>query len=232
MTKIILTRSIKDNQQLKPQLEQRGYEVFSLPLMAYQAQTSLPAVMLDYYKASNWLFFTSPRSVKYFEQWLDQQAITDLESKKIACIGQRTARCWRRSPINFIPRKPTKKNFIEEWQIVHGLDSPQTIFIPQSNLASLAFSKALVPKGHQIYEEVFYRNIQPKCETTGLQEFLAGAPWVEVLIASPSAWRRWRELVRQYNLNKTYFKYLVLGTTTQEIMQKDKVRTKLFSMKY
>ena len=188
--------------------EKKGFKSQFLLLSELLLRPLTPAVLTEL-SASEWLFFTSKTPVGLI---LSAQ----MEEKKIACIGQKTAEELRKHGLepDFIASHATKEAFIAEWSSRFGEGAK--IFYPMSDLA-----EPLSIKGCQISNVICYENRVILPALTELSVILSTQKIDAVYLTSPSAWHRFCEVYAKFNFP---LELIAIGKTTQAAIVKDGFR--------
>lgn len=155
--KIVLTRSKKQNRELRQKIESQGGEVLELPLI-HVSPFHHKEVLEDVFAelgSYEWFVFTSVNGVKYFfELFFDHfKDVRSIGGARIACVGTSTALQIRKIhlQVDYIPQKATAENLAKGLLKLETLDNLKILVIT-GNLNSDALVKILTESGNAIVD--------------------------------------------------------------------------------
>ncbi|HFI0394501.1 TPA: uroporphyrinogen-III synthase [Streptococcus suis] len=205
---IVVTRDGTIDLDLRAALENAGFQLATVPLIAFQAHP-LPQQVQQELEKADWLFCTSATAFECFLPHLPS-------SIQIASIGEQTSRSIREAgrSVTFESTSQYGKDFVAEW-IALGLER-QKILLPQSHLANPLIAEGLRQEGHSVLAWEMYDTVAHQAGQAQL------APYLELdrvlwTFASPSAWHSFTEVVKKFPASH---KIAVIGkTTAQAVME-------------
>ncbi|MBM7689248.1 hypothetical protein BCR24_10835 [Enterococcus ureilyticus] len=216
MKKILLTRLPQDNVDDCLYFQQKGFETVEIPLLELKRRVMGQSfeVMLE---QSEWVFLTSQHAAEFFFQQISKR---DVEQKKFAVIGEKTAQVLLANNVKlmFQAPRPTKKHLFEAWAACNR--EPTSILYPKSNLADNLGESELIAKGHQLFTPILYDNYVPQKNQQKLKTLLLADKITSVYLASPSLWQRFFAVFKNTTLKEMPMLYC-LGETTRQAILKD-----------
>lgn len=214
MKRIVFTREHPLQDELVERLNDAGYIVEHAPLIKCQVN-AIPNRAYQRIDENTWVFFTSQVAVDLFFE--EAKGYFDTKAFKIATIGPKTSETVQKwgFQVTFESDKFYAKDLVEDWTQVYT--SPETIFIPQSSLASKTLEKTLLEKGHDVLAWVMYETVHNEIGQQRVQQLNSDVSTIWTF-ASGSAWDSFYA-VRQ-ELPKTDL-IAVIGTTTQASVERD-----------
>lgn len=193
---------------------EKGVEVVAIPLNRTVLQ---PYQSLEY--DYDWIFFTSVNAVKYFDfAQLNPQA-------KILAIGNQTTKTLRKLgyPVDFQPKEGFSEGLVQEW--LGFVEPKQRVFWPHSFQARRVIYNALTRQGHDVLEQVIYRNDFFPEDQEKLRTLILNEKVDYVLFASPSAWISFSKTIRELPELPTDFwsrlKIVAIGPVTARVIEKE-----------
>lgn len=201
---IVVTRDGVIDMDLQAALENAGFQLVIVPLIAFQAHP-LPQQVQQELGNSDWLFCTSATAFECFLPYLSSAI-------QIASIGEQTSRSIREAgrSVTFESTSQYGKDFVEEW-LALGLER-QTILLPQSHLANPRIAERLRQEGHSVLAWEMYDTVAHQAGQAQLATYL-NIDRVIWTFASPSAWHSFTEVVKSL---PTSHKIAVIGRTTAQ----------------
>ncbi|HFI0638125.1 TPA: uroporphyrinogen-III synthase [Streptococcus suis] len=204
---IVITREGAIDLDLRAALENAGFQLATVPLIAFQAHP-LPQQVKQELEKADWLFCTSATAFECFMPYLPS-------SVQIASIGEQTSRTIRQAgrSVAFESTSQYGKDFVAEW-LVLGLER-QKILLPQSHLANPLIAERLRQEGHSVLAWEMYDTVAHQAGQAQL------APYLELdrvlwTFASPSAWHSFTEVVQKLPASH---KIAVIGKTTAQAVK-------------
>ncbi|HEM6265554.1 TPA: uroporphyrinogen-III synthase [Streptococcus suis] len=205
---IVITRDGAIDLDLHAALENAGFQLATIPLIAFQAHP-LPQQVQQELEKADWLFCTSATAFDCFLPYLPS-------SIQIASIGEQTSRSIREAgrSVAFESTSQYGKDFVAEW-LALGLER-QKILLPQSHLANPLIAERLRQEGHSVLAWEMYDTVAHKAGQAQLATYLE-LDRVLWTFASPSAWHSFTEVVQKLPVSH---KIAVIGkTTAQAVME-------------
>ncbi|HFI0423730.1 TPA: uroporphyrinogen-III synthase [Streptococcus suis] len=204
---IVITRDGAIDLDLRAALESAGFQLATVPLIAFQAHP-LPQQVKQELENADWLFCTSATAFECFLPYLPS-------SIQIASIGEQTSRTIREAgrSVAFESTSQYGKDFVAEW-LALGLER-QKILLPQSHLANPLIAERLSQEGHSVLAWEMYDTVAHQAGQAQL------APYLELdrvlwTFASPSAWHSFTEVVQKLPASH---KIAVIGRTTAQAVK-------------
>ncbi|HEM3695979.1 TPA: uroporphyrinogen-III synthase [Streptococcus suis] len=205
---IVITREGAIDLDLRAALENAGFQLATVPLIAFQAHP-LPQQVKQELEKADWLFCTSATAFECFMPYLPS-------SVQIASIGEQTSRTIRQAgrSVAFESTSQYGKDFVAKW-LALGLER-QKILLPQSNLANPLIAERLRQEGHSVLAWEMYDTVAHQAGQAQLDTYLE-LDRVLWTFASPSAWHSFTEVVQKLPVSH---KIAVIGkTTAQAVME-------------
>ena len=191
--RIVLTKSLREEDEIKAALEQAGAKVIQMPLIEIEGIEDKEAI-LEVFKSIatyEWIVFTSANGVNHFFQAFFQ-AFKDIRSfgpARIACVGGQTARAVREYLLDtdLVPEESTSLGLARELVDSGSLPSAYVLWVC-GDRANKEAIELLQGKGEAIVD-VFevYRNRTKDLSNDPLAETFRKEGADGVLFASPSA---------------------------------------------
>ena len=205
---ILLTRLAGLNELDQAFFIAKGYQTQILPLTAISLR-KLSANEIAEIKATQWLFFTSQVPVESILKHAQS-------SVKIAVIGQKTAQAVINAGFTptFISPKETKEMLLTTWQKAYPKKT--RILYPKSQLADNNVEKMLA--NYEVQSFIAYDNLFPLTSQKKLEKVLETKKITAVYFTSPSAWRRFIKVYKNYSALSLQF--VAIGETTKKAIEK------------
>ncbi len=167
--KIILTRSVEDNQALAKQLLALNYSVIEFPAIKIVDHFNLnQKISLEDYDC---LVFTSAKAIYATRRYLESLQVFIPKKTLIAVVGQASAKsfqeCFRRSA-NIIAPKSNSESLADD--LLQKLQPKQKVLFLAGNLTLDILPQKLVTGGMLVDTLQVYRNIIPQADPQALQE--------------------------------------------------------------
>lgn len=200
------------NQADQIYFEKLGYQTQIIPLTTIKI-LSFTEKIKSQIASADWLFFTSQAAVQAVLEWADKKV-------KIAVIGKKTAEVVKSSgfEVSYVSPIETKVAFIRDWQ--NKYPQAGAIFYPKSQLADDYLETALKKK-YQVTSFVAYQNCVLAKNQAELRQALARQSFQGVYLTSPSAWRRFYQVYRDFLA--VPLTVIVIGETTKKIISQEKL---------
>ncbi len=230
--RVILTRASDDNKSLAAQLEPRGIEAVSLPMIEVHPPAdggnALSAALADI-DLYHWLVLTSPNGVRAAANTLrDLAADRKIEPAseaelwpdhlRLAVVGPTTANAalklgW---PVAFQPSQATGSHLVREFPepptASEGVFGPERILAALAELAAPTVAKGLRRRGYHVDQVTAYRTVEPTPLAEASEELAESLIGVEaVAFASPSAVDRF---VHRFGVDRTPPIVVCIGPST------------------
>ncbi|MBC1908918.1 uroporphyrinogen-III synthase [Listeria innocua] len=226
--KIVLTREASKNKPWQDYFSQNGFDVESIPLIeTHPKKISLSLKQ----KEADWLFLTSANAVEYFFN----EQVSKL-NYKIAVIGEKTKEKlaeYGYKP-NFVPSVYQSEVFLSEW--LSENTSQTSILLPQSNLSRTIIEDTLTQNGHLVFPIELYETSFPENSQTILIEQLQLEEKRIIIFASPSAWKNFYMIAKQFSIKNENWRIASIGNITTEAILADgwevTYQPKTFTMKH
>ena len=189
--RVLITRSREQSGALQLLLESEGAAVTALPVLDIRAPDDWSPVdtAVSDLARFGWIVFTSPNSVDYFCQRL-QQGGRDSRAFggiSISSVGEATAQALRLRGIepDLIPEKQSQEGLVEAFDqvAVAGV----SILIPASSIGRTLLDDALRKRGAEVSRIVAYQNRPPEPSQVALPAALEKGEIDLFVFASPSS---------------------------------------------
>ncbi|MGM0338970.1 hypothetical protein IGK47_002054 [Enterococcus sp. AZ007] len=224
--KLLYTREIAMPEDIYYTFAEKNIEVITIPLNRTVIQP-YQKMEQDY----DWIFFTSANAVKYFDfNFLNKQA-------KILAIGNQTVKVLKNLgfDVDFQPKEAFSEGLVKEW--LTFADGKQRVFWPHSFQARRVIYNALTNQGHDVLEQVIYRNEFYLEDQEKLRHFLLNEVLDYVLFASPSAWMSFSKVTEPLQQLPADFwsrlKIAAIGPVTAKAIKKKQsvvIQPKIYDM--
>ncbi len=193
--RIIITRSIKQSEELTKALEDFGAQVIACPTIEIRdpsswEQMDLALKHLSWY---DWLAFTSANGVEYFLRRLDElgHSRAELMSHRVCAVGIKTAERLMKENISvdLTPDQFTAEALVEEFTksfgVRHRLRGARML-LPASRTTRDVIRPALEKIG--VYVEVVeaYRTVTPSFSSAEVDSLIRSANADYIIFTSPS----------------------------------------------
>ncbi len=160
--KILITGDSQDlASRLPKEAADATLEWIPVPVLQFQA---IPVPKMVFARLqevpTDWLIFTSPRSVYFWSQACLAENYEVPTEMKIACIGERTALAADTDGFtpDFFPSQPGTEGFLAEFEpTVRNQPRAQTILVPSAEKGRSDLQKALVAANCQVLTVPVYR---------------------------------------------------------------------------
>jgi hydroxymethylbilane synthase len=193
--RIIITRSIKQSEELTKALEDFGAEVIACPTIEIREPSSWEQMDLALKHLSwyDWLAFTSANGVEYFLRRLDElgHGRAELMSHLVCAVGSRTAERLMRENISvdLTPDRFTAEALVEEFSKSFGIRQRlrgARMLLPASHTTRDVIRPALEKIG--VYVEVVeaYRTVMPNVSRAEVNGLIRSANAAYIIFTSPS----------------------------------------------
>lgn len=171
---------------IQQRFEEKGVVVLKIPM-----NRTIPEPYDSLEREYDWLFFTSANAVNYFD--FAQRN----KKAKILAIGNQTTKTLLKLgvPVDFQPKEGFSEGLVQEWLRVAG--PKQRVFWPHSFKARRVIYNALTSHGHEVLEQVIYKNEFFPEDQARLRKLLRTEGIDYVLFASPSAWTSFMDVVEK-----------------------------------
>ncbi|MBC1756997.1 uroporphyrinogen-III synthase [Listeria seeligeri] len=211
--KVVLTREASKNIKWQTYFEKNGFLVDSMPLIETKPQK---VVFTSEQQNVEWIFFTSVNAVEYF---FKQHKVT--KPYKYAVIGEKTKEKladYGHSP-SFIPTVYQTEPFLSEWLEKHP--EKTSILLPKSNLSRTVMEDTLKEKGYVIFPVELYETIFPNKSKSLLKQFFAQNEKQIIIFASPSAWKNFYSVAKNFPSQKGNWRIASIGNITTKAIEAD-----------
>jgi len=197
--RVLITRSAEQSPELARAFASAGAEPVVVPLIELRGPadpSSLDAALerLAEYDA---LVFTSANAVRFTAERAGMRKVPLSAARAVICVGPRTAQAARDAgiPVHHIPpHRFDAEGVLEE--ILRALPPQGRRFLlPHSDLARETLALGLREAGAQVDAVVAYANAPAEVDAPALRASLEGGGLDVLTFASPSAARRFRELL-------------------------------------
>lgn len=207
--KVIFTREHPLDDTFVSRLEQAGFEVCHVPLIACQPNL-MPDNVRDILTKANWVFFTSAVAVESFWPYYNGLSL------KIGTIGPQTSLAVksRGCSIDFEATSHYAVDFVQEW--LDEVEDSQIVLLPQSSLSNPVIADELQRAGHTVYAWAMYDTKPNLTGQSCLSNYLDETDVIWAF-ASPSAWDSFTATIPEL---PSGHKVAVIGTTTAKSVHK------------
>ncbi|AIS59961.1 uroporphyrinogen-III synthase [Listeria ivanovii] len=211
--KIILTREANKNKKWQTYFIQNGFEVEQVPLIETRPRNiSFTSMQLE----AEWIFFTSANAVTYF--FARQNVI---QPYKYAVIGEQTSEKLAEygfSP-SFIPSAYQTEIFLAEW--LNRYPEKTSVLLPKSNLSRTIIEETLNEKGYFVFPVELYETIVPTASRLELITIFARDEKQIIIFASPSAWKSFYAVAKNFPNQKENWRIASIGNVTTKAIVTD-----------
>ncbi|WP_330942330.1 uroporphyrinogen-III synthase [Bacillus velezensis] len=159
---VLVTRNKRQAAPFRQKVEALGGTAVSTSLIAFQE--ALPDECADSLREDlsepGWLVFTSVNGVRFFFSYLDQHGLALPERKKIAAVGEKTARALkeRGARTDAMPDEYVAECLADT--LKRHASAAEPVSLIKGNLSRDVIKAELEPLGYQIREWVLYNTIQ------------------------------------------------------------------------
>lgn len=196
---VLITRSREQSGPLQLLLESEGARVHSLPLLEISVPEDLASVDGAISRLSEfaWVAFTSPNSVTYFFDRLQQRQrdARVFGSARIAAVGQSTAQHLRARGIepDLLPDVHSASGLAQAFEQIdlRGCE----VLIPASSIGRTELDEKLTEQGASVMRITAYENRPPEPGTVQLPAALTEQSLDCIIFASPSSVRNFLEII-------------------------------------
>lgn len=229
--RIVITKSVREQDDILEALEREGAEVVQMPLIEIKAVED-PDKTMEVFKGIatyEWIAFSSVNGVVHFFETFFK-AFKDIRSigpARIACVGNQTAAVVRdlHLAVDLIPEKQTGVGLAERLIDTGSLPSAYVLWVTGDKTNKEA-TDLLEGKGEAIVDlfQVYKSELRDLSEDKAAADFRkAGADGL--LFASPSAAESFRDQVKYLlrGQKATAPKTVSIGPVTSQAMQKLKI---------
>jgi uroporphyrinogen III methyltransferase/synthase len=221
--RVLVTRSAEQAPELARALSSAGAEPVVIPLIELRAApdpTALDMALarLDQYDA---LIFTSANAVRFTAERADARGIAPSRARAVVCVGSRTAEAAVAAgfSVDYTPaHRYDARGVLEE--ITRVLPPRGRRFLlPRSELADERLPRGLGDAGAAVDAPVAYRNVAAEVDVEALRAALVAGQLDVLSFASPSAVRRFRELLDDASLARAaHCLVAAIGPTTAQAL--------------
>lgn len=194
--RVVVTRAEGQAGRLRELLEDRGAEVFELPVIAVVPEESAPAP--EDAAAYDWAVFTSTNAVDMFAALLKHHGrdMAEFAACRVAAVGPATAEALARRGLvpALVPAESVAESLIGAFASVEGGMAGQRVLLPQGNLARPVIAGALTAMGARVHHLAAYRTEPAPVSPARLDELLAFAPHAVAFTSSSTARNFWAVL--------------------------------------
>jgi uroporphyrinogen III methyltransferase / synthase len=187
-TRVLLTRTEKDNEELGRPLEELGASVLSLPCIQIAPPENWEALAaaLDSLSSYDWIVFTSRHSVRaLFDR---TRSHIDLPvGMKVAAVGRGTERELRARgvKVDLLPKHGSADDLALALEST-GMEG-RRILLPSGDIARPELAEGLKRAGAYVDAVIAYRTVKPRTFDRRILEGLRSGRVDVVVLASPSA---------------------------------------------
>lgn len=220
MGALLLTRTAEKNKSdQKEHFAHYSGAIFSVPLIEIRPCFCWNENRLAELKASTWLIFSSQYGVHSFFQQSQQTPLKEeiqqqLQSKKFACIGQKTAQALAHYgySAHFIPPRANIRSLVQTWP-KSAQKEEKVLWV---NGDQLAHAYDLSPT--KAKDWTMYQNCCPKGAAIRLRQVLQQEEITAYFVSSPSIWWRFYEISTSL-ISLDSLQYFVLGEKTAQAIR-------------
>lgn len=216
--RVVVTRSEEQAGRLRELLEERGAEVFELPVIAIVPEETAPAP--EAASAYDWAVFTSTNAVNMFAALLKHHGrdLSEFASCHVAAVGPATAETLARHGLApaLVPAESVAESLIGDFASVEGGMAGRGVLLPQGNLARPVIAGALTAMGARVHHLTAYRTEPAAVAPERVEELLAFAPHAVAFTSSSTARNFWAVLdeVRRGRMTGAGVKFFSIGPIT------------------
>ncbi|HCM89665.1 MULTISPECIES: uroporphyrinogen-III synthase [Vagococcus] len=206
---ILYTREDSCPEAIKKEFQEVQVNIIEVPMIKTVGLAhELPTETID------WIFFTSPNTIRYLNQGLDLKKI------KVASIGKKTSDALRKKGIliDFEPTEAVAEVMSLEWLATQS--KKQTVFLPNSTLAREIIPKMLENEAHRVIEKHVYQTFFPSESKAKLKEVFRKKEIMSGIFASPSAWHHFKQVADEEQVDLSEWSFYSIGTITTQAIEK------------
>lgn len=206
---ILYTREDSCPEAIKKEFQKIQVNIIEIPMIeTVRLAHKLPTETID------WVFFTSPNTVKYLNQGLDFKKI------KVASIGKKTSDALRKKGvlIDFESTESVAESMSLEWLATQS--KKQTVFLPNSSLARDIISKMLENEEHKVIEKHVYQTFFPNESKAKLKKVFHKNETKSGMFASPSAWYHFKQVADEEQMDLSEWSFYSIGPITTHAIEK------------
>ena len=197
--RILVTRSLEQAGPLRMLLEAEGGEVHALPVLRISPPKDSSGMdrALARLGEFDWVVFTSPNSVDYFFEGLQQldRDARALGGVSVAAVGLTTAARLRERGVcpDLLPEHHSQEGLARAFESVPA--EGREFFIPASSIGRTLLDQELERRGAMVTRVVAYENRIPEADEVELPPALVQGRIDLFVFASPSSVRNFAQLL-------------------------------------
>lgn len=186
---VLVTRNQKQAAPFQKKVEALGGTAVSASLITFQE--ALPGEcagsLREDLSEPGWLVFTSVNGVRFFFFYLAEHGLTVSNRKKIAAVGEKTARALENRGVNadVMPDEYVAECLADALKLHAAVTEPITVI--KGNLSRNVIKRELEPLGYQIREWVLYNTIQDEKGMDELRQAASRSHFDYITFTSSSA---------------------------------------------
>lgn len=216
--KVLATRAENQIQALSILLENKGAEVYKLPMIELVPSNNHleKQEVLKHLHQVDWLIFTSANAVKFFFETAEKYNIQFyfLTELRIATVGEKTKKAIEELGFrtNFVPNDFTAEMLFKQLPDVSG----KNILIPRSEKASDRYIEQLEQRGAKVKSVIFYNNEKVLYfQNEFLRVMNKGIDFLT--FTSGSTVKAFHDYCQKFNFELSNEKVVVIGPSTHKI---------------
>ncbi len=217
---IMITREATQALPLVHLLEAEGANCYQVPLLRFEQiyNKKNREQFLQLNKKAEWLFFTSPNAVRFFDQYVNELNITI--TQKIAAVGAKTAQLLEEYhySIDFQPTIFSGEEMVKEFIHTYGKLHRLALIVGTKSRPEIP---QLLKEAEISFEKiVIYRTIKNEDVKQSLQQTVSNVD--AVFFTSPSTVETFQQLltVEQFEKAKMQQIAVAIGHTTAKALEK------------